>query len=178
MDKSKVNAGENRNSSKDMELEKKLRGNSWKEGLPNKRTNKSAELSKRYARRNVGTQTPEGDWDIAEVEEQQEDRSVSGDHCPLSISPISPISLTGKHRLAVLSHLSLINAQLKNLLRKVSHSIAQSQGHRRSKPPVVVSTLIRSRRPPKLKLQDVRKVIAGTARHRLRQIVEFTIYDI
>ncbi|KRK06963.1 uncharacterized protein LOC6525873 [Drosophila yakuba] len=97
-----------------------------------------------------------------------------------SSSKRAPLALTPKQRVEAIGHVvRLISGQLDQLLCDVHRSIRQSQRELRArrKPPVVVSTLIRSRQTPKLKLRDVRRVIKGMVPHRMYQIFEVIIYD-
>ncbi|XP_039498855.1 uncharacterized protein LOC120456238, partial [Drosophila santomea] len=98
----------------------------------------------------------------------------------------APPALTLKQRVEAIGHVvRLISGQLDQLVYDVNRSIMQQQrelrararARARAKPPVVVSTLIRSRQTPKLKLRDVRRVIKGMVPHRMYKIFKVIIYD-
>ncbi|XP_033170517.1 uncharacterized protein LOC117147652 [Drosophila mauritiana] len=115
--------------------------------------------------------------DIAGEEKGLEGQSVSKEDPPPAAvvpkvpkapnDPNDPESLTLEERRdSVAQMVEDINVQLKKLLKKTIMMLEIPEPLLKKKKLGVVSTMIPSRRAPKLKRRDVRRVIMGLAAHR------------
>lgn len=122
------------------------------------------------------------DVDIAGEEKNLEGQSVSKEDPPPAAvvpkatkAPNNPEALTQKQSMDYAARIvKVINLQMQNVVHK-TFMMMQSPLPLRNRLPVVVSTMIRSRRAPKLKLKDVRRVITGLALHRAHLVYEYII---